>query len=87
MTYGFIIDETYYKHEKESGKLRMCGGSWTINLKEINDSISLVKFKTEKAVYEIQLSLAERKGFVRKFNGEPKLIVPIKYWNKKKLNV
>ena len=87
MTHGFIIDETYYKHEKESGKLRMCGGSWTINLKEINDSISLVKFKTEKAVYEIQLSLAERKGFVRKFNGESKLIVPIEYWNKKKLNV
>ena len=85
MTHGYIINNTYYKHEKESGKLRMGGGSWTINLKEIDDSILTVRYKTEKAIYQIQLSAAEKKGFVKQFKGEPKLVVPIQYWKKENI--
>ena len=39
MGYGKIIGKSYIKNEDEKQKLRMGGGSWSIKLDEISDSI------------------------------------------------
>ena len=80
---GIINDSWYLKKEKESGKLRMCGGSWTINLKEIDGrTIENIKYITEKNTYIINYYTAFSKGFIKTFNGEDKLVVPIQHWDK-----
>lgn len=88
---GVIKDGVYTKYEKESGKLRMAGGSWTVNLKEVSKEDLIMRrvhtlvYVTEKKRYQIDSRLALDKGFNSpiKFGGEDKFIVPIKdgTWN------
>lgn len=76
----FIIDgDKAVKKEKESGKLRMEGGAWSVNLDEL-PNVSSIVYITEKHKYTIAYEDAFLHGFVRVFNGEEKLIVPEKYW-------
>lgn len=78
---GYIKDRTYYKYEKESGKLRMCEGSWSINLDQLDlNIVEKIVYITSYAKYEVELADAMMKGFMRKFKGENKLIVPMKNW-------
>ena len=84
----FIKDKTLTKYEKESGKLRMSGGCWTINLTKISlESFSKVVYITERYRYEIDKVWALENGFIKNFRGEDKLIVPIKYWIKDAISV
>lgn len=79
---GWIKDTVYHKNEKESGKLRIGGASWSINLEEIKGlPITSIEYHTSEADYKISYDDAHAKGFVRVFRGEPKLIVPLKAWN------
>lgn len=81
---GWITDKTYRKNEQEDGKLKIGGGSWTINLQEIyGKPINRIEYITPKAIYSIDYQEAVSVGFVRTFQGEAKLIVPIKYWQVK----
>lgn len=80
---GQITNHIYVKKEKESGKLRMCGGSWTINLQEIEGRVvDKFIYYTEKGAYSIDYYKAFSKGFIKNFRGEDKLVVPIQHWNK-----
>lgn len=72
----------YIKHEDEKNKLRMGGGSWTINLKEVDLSTTpKIGFVTNKGVYRISAEKAIENGFERTLGGERKLVVPIEYWD------
>ena len=83
--HGFIVNGVYTKREDEKQKLRIAGGSWTINLAEIaGEDIKLFVYKTPKFIYEIESETAYKRGFIRRFKDEAKLIVPIKYWTKEK---
>lgn len=80
---SYINGDTYVKYEKESGKLRMSGGSWTINLDKINlDKVKIIRYITEKYNYQIKTDDATGKGYIRNFRGENKLVVPIAEWTK-----
>lgn len=70
----------YVKNEDEKEKLRIGGGSWTIKIDELTDEIELIVYITDKGKYGIKRARAEEKGFVRTFNGEEKLVVPVKEW-------
>ena len=81
--HGTVDGGFYVKKESEKDKLRMSGGSWTINLDEINNKdITKIVFFTESYIYRISYSRAQEKGFIKHLAGELKLIVPIKYWKK-----
>jgi len=81
--HGLIDGDMYIKKEFEKDKLRMSGGSWTINLDEINNKeIKNIVYFTERNIYRISYNKAFDKGFVKQLAGELKLIVPIKYWRK-----
>jgi hypothetical protein len=59
----------------------MSGGSWTINMDEIElEGISTIRYITSTNKYEIDVGTARNKGFFMKFQGENKLVVPIKHW-------
>lgn len=76
-----IENNKMIKTEKESSKLRIGGGSWTINLDKVNlDDVNEIEYITHKSSYTISKQDAVSNGFYRTFNGEKKLIVPIKYW-------
>jgi len=77
----YIKDRTLIKHEKESSKLRIGGGSWTIQTKWLNDKVDNVLYITPAKQYKISLNEAWENGFIREFQGESKLVVPIKYWS------
>lgn len=81
---SYIIgDDTYLKHEKEKAKLRMGGGSWSINLDKLDISkIKTIIYETEAHKYTIDTNKAIDVGFIRYLGGEKKLIVPIEYWEK-----
>ena len=87
MTYGKIKENTYYKKEHERTKLRMAGGSWSINMSEINDEVENIIYKTNKHTYKITLKKAKEFGFYRTFQDELKLVVPEKHWEKDKGNI
>lgn len=75
---------TFIKKEKESGKLRMGGGSWTINLSTLPQDFDLIKYITEAHQYEIKRQDAFSKGWImRTKQNEEKLVVPIKFWSVK----
>lgn len=77
----YISEGTFHKYEKETGKLRLSGGSWTINLDKIDlESIKSIRYITERYIYEIHSDDAKSNGYIRDFRGENKLVVPIKYW-------
>ena len=78
---GWIDKKTYKKYEDENQKLNIGGGSWTINIDEVGGKdIENVEYITNKHKYRIDFNEARTKGFTRLFQGEPKLVVPIKYW-------
>tara|TARA_R100000329_G_C7578529_1_gene204975 strand:+ start:484 stop:741 length:258 start_codon:yes stop_codon:yes gene_type:complete len=80
---SYIADGTYYKYEKEIGKLRLSGGAWSINVDKIElESINKIVYITEGFRYEIQRDQAINNGYFRKFGGENKLIVPLNKWEK-----
>ncbi len=81
--YGQIEDRHYRKKEDESQKLLIGGGSWTINLDELQDKeIDEITLITKDYEYNISYVKAFSKGFIRVMQGETKLVVPIKHWNK-----
>lgn len=77
---GVIVKNEYIKHEKEADILRMGGGSWTVNLEWINPEIKVITYITEKNKYQISFEDAIRYGFERHFQGEKKLVIPLKHW-------
>jgi hypothetical protein len=90
---GLVKKNTFVKFEKESAKMRMAGGSWTLNLdyleKEygwsmdrasMEDSIKQFKYITKRCTYTISAFDAVMGGFVLNLRGENKLVVPIKLW-------
>lgn len=78
---GWITDNQYHKNEKESGKLRLCGDAWSINLNEVLDKgITDIVYHTNKGRYLISYADAQAHGFVREFGGEQKLVVPVRHW-------
>lgn len=80
---GSVQGGIYLKKEKESGKLRMSGGSWTIKVDEVqHDHIKGIVFTTSKHTYSIDKDHAFKIGFVKMLGGELKLIVPVKHWLK-----
>lgn len=77
---GKIVNNIYYKKEKEKDKLRMSGGSWTINIAWLDNQVDDIVYQTESAIYKITKQEAIDHGFVREFKGELKLVVPIRHW-------
>tara|TARA_R100000005_G_C4993407_1_gene200467 strand:- start:271 stop:528 length:258 start_codon:yes stop_codon:yes gene_type:complete len=81
--HGMLQDGIYIKKESEKDVLRIGGGSWTINLDEINNKdVERIVYFTEKNLYRITYKKAFEKGFFRILAGEKKLVVPIKHWTK-----
>ena len=84
MSRHYIDGDTFVKYEKESGKLRLSGGSWTINLGKINlEDVKYIRYITDRFVYQISSTDATDKGYIRNFRGENKLVVPISNWKVK----
>lgn len=82
-----IENNKMIKMEKESSKLRIGGGSWTINLDKVNlDDINEIEYLTHKSRYNISKDAALSKGFYRTFQGERKLVVPLKHWSEVRHN-
>ena len=79
--YGQIIGDTYFKNEYEKTKLRIAGGSWTLNMAELNDDVVDIVFTTQRGIYRIKYDKAKENGFYRKFQDEIKLVVPEKHWS------
>lgn len=81
MSHGVIKDGIYFKKEKEKDLLRMGGGSWSINLGEVDlETIKAIVFCTEKAHYIASPVTAALHGFKRELGGEEKLVLPLKHW-------
>jgi len=89
MSYGKIIGKSYVKKEDEKQKLRMGGGSWSVKLDEIGESVENIIYVTGKGKYTIDRDVAIAKGFIRNMSTkgviENKLIVPIKHWDFKEI--
>ena len=84
---GYVDQGIYTKKEKESGKLRMGGGSWTIPIQVFDKKgIHTIKYLTGRYRYTIDKLEAWQNGFDRNFRGEEKVVVPLKYWKKEKLS-
>jgi len=80
---GYIEHNIYYKHEDEKNKLKLYGESWTINLSELKSKIRQIKkivFITDKATYTINTYKAKKQGIIKVYQGEKKLVVPIRFW-------
>jgi hypothetical protein len=83
MARGIVASGTYIKRENEKNILRMNGGSWTINIDEIDGkNITMVKYITDRYSYWISIEKAISVGFERILGGERKLVVPLVYWQK-----
>ena len=80
---GYLINSVYHKHEDEKQKLKMGGGSWTINLNEVKPyEVKKFIYHTKKYDYEIDSDNAVSRGWRLVFKDEPKLVVPEKHWKK-----
>ena len=81
---GTIKNKVYHKYEKESSRFRKIGrpeGSWTINLGWLeNKEVDTIIYETKKAIYKIDFDWAVLQGKILVFQGEVKLVVPIKNW-------
>lgn len=80
---GIFQNGIFLKVERERTKLRMNGGSWTLNLADCpltDPALKVIRYTTEIANYEITKDDALLHGFNMVFNGEEKRVVPIKYW-------
>ncbi len=82
MKHATIKDDVLIKREKEQDKLRIGGGSWSINLDQLPVSVKSFEYVTSKYTYKIAIEDAYDHGFIRILGGEKKLIVPIKHWSK-----
>lgn len=80
---GVLKDGIYTKREDEKNKLRMAGGSWSINLDELpSEGVRLIEYITPLTNYVITREDAMKFGFVRMLGGEKKLVVPLSCWQK-----
>lgn len=85
MRHAVVEGNVLVKYEREKDKLRIGGGSWTINLSELaGNEFDMCRYITESKIYTITRLHANMSGFVRVFKGEQKLVVPIKYWDVQK---
>lgn len=85
--HGEIDQGVFYKKENENHLLRLAGGSWSINLSELSDKdYQTIVYETHEHRYTITKEEAFIQGFIKNFQGELKLIVPIKYWHKDRNN-
>ena len=80
----WVENKTLFKVEQEHNRLRMGGGSWTINLDLLPEGVERIMYITDQAKYTIDLAWAKEKGFERMFQDETKLVVPIKNWRVRK---
>jgi len=79
----YINNYVLTKYEKESSKLRMSGGSWTINVEKFPlAKYHTIRYITRQYTYDIASEDALANGFYKNLGGEKKLVVPIKYWIK-----
>ena len=82
MSHGLITNGTYRKNEDDANQLRMGGGSWSINIAEIEGKdVYMIKYITKERNYLITIDKAIEHGFERTLGGERKLVVPLKYWS------
>lgn len=79
---GVLKDGIYTKSEDEKQKLRMGGGSWSINLDELPAEATVIEYVTAIDRYTITKEDALRYGFMRMLGGEKKLVVPLSRWQK-----
>lgn len=77
---GILDGSVYMKQEAEEQQLRLGGNSWSINLQDLPEEATLIEYITPLTHYVITREKAFKRGFVKVFNGEKKLVVPIKYW-------
>jgi hypothetical protein len=78
------VDNKLIKNEKEKAKLRMGGGSWSINLDKVSlKEVDTIEYNTELHTYTISTKDAIDKGFIRFLGGEKKLVIPIEFWEVK----
>tara|TARA_B100001939_G_scaffold314128_1_gene298370 strand:+ start:223 stop:519 length:297 start_codon:yes stop_codon:yes gene_type:complete len=79
----YIKNHVLIKYEKESSKLRMSGGSWTINVEKFPlAKYHTIRYITRQYVYDIDTEDALANGFFKNLGGEKKLVVPIKHWRR-----
>ena len=79
----YIKDYVLIKYEKESSKLRMSGGSWTINVEKFPlAKYHTIRYITRQYVYDIDTEDALANGFFKNLGCEKKLVVPIKHWRR-----
>lgn len=84
---GVLKNGVFTKTEKESGKLRMSGGSWSINLQDLDITrTDKIVYETESATYTISTTDALKYGWQMRLGGELKLVIPIKHWERKPHN-
>jgi hypothetical protein len=85
MNRNYISNGVLVKYEKESGKLRLNGGAWTINVDEANlIDVNKIVYITEGFIYDIEKNDAIEHGYFRNFRGENKLVVPLTKWRKRR---
>ena len=78
----WVDDGVYYKIEHEKDRLKMGNGSWTIPVSIFTmDNVKAYCYQTEKGQYTVSKRMAVTKGFERVFQGENKLVVPLKNWH------
>ena len=78
----WVEGDTYFKYEKESSKLRMGGGSWTIKPEKIQrPEIKKIVYITPSKRYTIDKDMIVSKAWKLNFKGEDKFVVPLRYWN------
>ena len=80
MKHATIKGTTLVKREKESSKLRMAGGSWTINLDHLPELVQAFQYITDKCTYTIDRTKAFDVGWILVMQGERKLVVPVEHW-------
>ena len=86
MSHGVVRGDIYYKQENEKDRLRMGGGSWSINYDDVDfDIVETIVFCTDKGHYIISATKALLQGFDRILGGERKLVVPVKHWKFKSI--
>ena len=84
----YIKNYVLTKYEKESSKLRMSGGSWTINVEKFPlAKYHTIRYITRQYVYDIDTEEALSNGFYKNLGGEKKLVVPIKHWSKNAISI
>lgn len=78
---GILKGDIYSKYEEENQKLRLGGGSWSINIEKLPAGTKVVEYITPVHRYVITLKDAFTHGFTKTLGGERKLVVPIKKWS------